>query len=349
MKHTADTIIKHQQFMWKKNRALGVLPEIFYQPTGIQLEITTLCNHHCIHCYNESGDYARNRQDKEMSDAQWLEIVDEIIDSNVFAVIISGGEPFMRTALVMKMIERFHAGDVRVGIISNGFSVTQDAISTIARCAESINWVQISLDGWQRDMHDKIRGKKGAFDRATETIIELRGREIPVKIAVALMAENRAEPENFFELALLLGANYLHIGDVFNIGAARSLTLTAEQKRITMKKLKKLKEAYQPYFNTMISMDPCMSVQVSSRYRSNNAYIIRPNGDLRLDCAVPVIFGRYKKPGDLTRLWQKGGLADAYENRVVRQMVNQIKKEQSFENIFEVQSNEEDTRKAGYK
>jgi MoaA/NifB/PqqE/SkfB family radical SAM enzyme len=330
-----EKIHVYQKQNWYKNKLLGVIPETYSNPTGVQLEITYKCILKCKHCYNESGWRSQEKFPEELSPNQWLDIAHELVDSHIFAVIISGGEPFLNIPLVMKMVEIFDRADIRMGIISNGWFLEESVVKSLAQFQKSINWVQISLDGANSQVHDCIRGVKGSFDRAVRAITNLRKYGFHVKIASAIMPQNMHQLEDFFELALFLGANTLHIGHMFNIGAARDIEVDKKLKDSCINKLVEYKELYSDCMEVMISMDPCESVQVCSRYRLNNAYIIRPNGELKLDCAVPVIFGRYKKPGDLIRLWKESGLDKAYENETVQSVIADIVREQSFANIYD--------------
>lgn len=324
------------QQQWYRNKILGTIPEKYSNPTGVQLEFTYRCNLNCKHCFNESGERSKHKFHEEMPEEKWLDIAQELVDSEIFAVVISGGEPFLNTPLVMKLVEIFDSADIRMGIISNGWFFEEEVVRSLARFRKSINWVQISLDGPDSQVHDDIRGVKGAFDRAVRAIINLRKYGFYVKMATAIMHENRHQLEAFFELALFLGVNAIHLGIVFDMGAGRSIEVNKELKEAIIQEVGQYKEMYSDYMEVLISMDPCLAVQLYSEYRLNNVFIIRPNGELKLDCVVPVIFGKYKERGDLGRLWREGGLNMAYENGTVKEIIAMIAHEQGFANVHDV-------------
>lgn len=324
------------QKQWYKNKILGMIPEKYSSPTGVQLEFTYRCNLSCKHCFNESGERSKHKFQEEMSEEKWLDIAQELVDSEIFAVVISGGEPFLNTPLVMKLVEIFDSADIQMGIISNGWFLEEETVRNLVRYRKSINWVQISLDGPDSQVHDDIRGVKGAFDRAVSAIINLRKYGFYVKMATAIMHENKEQLEAFFELALYLGVNAIHLGIVFDMGAGRSIKMDNKLKEAIIQELGQYKEKYSDCMEVLISMDPCLAVQLYCEYRLNNVFIIRPNGELKLDCVVPVIFGKYKERGDLGRLWREGGLNMAYENDTVKEIIEMIAREQGFTNVHDV-------------
>ena len=339
-----DEIRAYQKQQWYRHKILGTMPQKYSNPTGVQLEITYKCNLNCKHCYNESGEPSKLKFQDEMSEEKWLNIAQELVDSEIFAVIISGGEPFLNIPFLMKLVDIFDNADVRMGIISNGWFLDEKVVSSLVKFQKNINWIQISLDGANSQVHDKIRGVKGSFERAVKAIINLRKFGFYTKMATAVMHENMHQLEEFFELALFLGVNAIHLGIVFDIGTARNINIDNKLKEDIIQNITEKKELYSDCMDVLISMDPNLSVQLFCKYRQNNVYIIRPNGELKLDCAVPVIFGRYKERGDLKKLWKESGLDSAFDNDTVKEMITKIEHEQSFSDIFDTHIKKSSTK-----
>lgn len=87
-------------------------------PITVQVEMTNNCNYLCKHCYNywryeTTGKKTFNEIDKSN------EILDEIIKSEVFHVVITGGEPLMKFENVKKYIEKLKDNNVMVSMNSN--------------------------------------------------------------------------------------------------------------------------------------------------------------------------------------------------------------------------------------
>lgn len=87
-------------------------------PLTAQLEITSFCNHRCIHCYNLDSDI-ENRPNLNVSDEIVLACAQKLIDSRIFGVIITGGEPLIKKELTKKVISLFLKNGVSVNLNSN--------------------------------------------------------------------------------------------------------------------------------------------------------------------------------------------------------------------------------------
>ena len=87
-------------------------------PLTAQLEITDLCNHKCIHCYNLDS-IVENRPARKVSDETVLACAQKMIDNGIFAVVITGGEPLVKKELAKKVITLFRENNVRVNFNSN--------------------------------------------------------------------------------------------------------------------------------------------------------------------------------------------------------------------------------------
>lgn len=331
----------HLNQRWRANSLMGLIPSVYSQPIGVQLEITYRCNLKCQHCYNESGILSKETFRQELSEQQWVDIAEELVNIGLFSVIISGGEPFLNPSLVFRMAEIFGAAEIKMGIITNGWFLSDEVVSQLARFRKAINWIQVSVDGADKIVHDSIRGVPGSFDRCVRAIIRLKENGIPVKMATGVMQENQSQLEQLFELALFLGVETLHIGNIINIGRARMEYTPKKMRDDCIRKLTTLKEKYSGSMDVMISLDACLSVQVFCKHRLNNVYIIRPNGELKLDCTVPAIFGKYREKGDLANLWTNTGLDTAYENQTVQQIISSIASDDGFQNICDVHLNRE--------
>jgi radical SAM protein with 4Fe4S-binding SPASM domain len=87
-------------------------------PLTAQLEITDLCNHQCIHCYNLDSN-VENRPVRKVSDETVISCAQKLIDGGVFAMVITGGEPLIKRELTKKVITLFRENNVKVSLNSN--------------------------------------------------------------------------------------------------------------------------------------------------------------------------------------------------------------------------------------
>ncbi|MDE5830560.1 MAG: radical SAM protein, partial [Clostridia bacterium] len=92
------------------------------------LEITTTCNHRCIHCYKLDSELA-NRP---------IEIVDEetiynnavkLINNRILQIVITGGEPLLKPRLLKRIIKLANEFNVTVSVNTNLTLASYDIIN----------------------------------------------------------------------------------------------------------------------------------------------------------------------------------------------------------------------------
>jgi len=143
--------------LWSEGKKQG--------PVSIHLDLSNRCNLTCKFCWQRSHermglvDYSN-----ELSEEKLLSTVKEAADLGVQDWLISGGgEPFIRTDTtirVMKEIKRYHMfGD----IITNGTLFRGKDIEELVK----VKWdrIRVSMNGPNKEMHDFLVDKKGAFDK----------------------------------------------------------------------------------------------------------------------------------------------------------------------------------------
>ena len=146
------------------------------------------CNMHCSFCIYAAMD-ARNSSNIMPSD--WGHAFKRA--KSLLHLTITGGEPFLRkdlTEIISEIIN--NSGVPRVSIKSNGFylkRIKEYIPELIKRHKNTEFTLSISLDG-PKDIHDKVREFKGAYDKVVETI--------------NIMAEYRKEKNFFLRLASVL-------------------------------------------------------------------------------------------------------------------------------------------------
>lgn len=186
------------------------------------LEVTRRCNLRCKKC--QYIDWLENtptkvQADGELTTDEWLGVIDQT--SWLALITFTGGEVFVRKDF-MQIFE--HAcSKRRVHFISNGTMLTD---TRAKRCAElapkrfggrGFNFAGTSIDG-TRDIHDAVRGQRGAFDRSMngiKTLIEYRdsmGKKAPlVHINTLIQNENLECLPDMPHVAKDAGANVLNL------------------------------------------------------------------------------------------------------------------------------------------
>lgn len=141
--------------------------------------LTRRCNLRCRHCYTVSADV---NFPGELDEAQAMNVLNDLGEFKVPALILSGGEPLDSPYLFP--LAKAARDKVRVLALStNGtkiFGKTADQVAEIG-----FDYVGISIDGIG-ETNDWFRGVNGAYDAAVRGVRELKKRGVKVGLRFCL-------------------------------------------------------------------------------------------------------------------------------------------------------------------
>lgn len=322
-KKEADEEAKHIQLLQDKH----LYPKHFDMPLILQFELTTHCNVYCKHCYNNSGSH--NELKDAMTPELWKDFAKYLVKrGGIFQCVISGGEPLLLGENLFEIMDILHDDGTMFLVISNGFLMTQDKVKRFAKYR--YKWFQISIDGATAKWHDSFRQRENSWDKATNAVFMLANEGIPVTIAHSVTPGNLEDIDEMCKLAYSLGASSIIIGEVTPSGRSANnldLVLNREQKNFLQQKIL---ENINLYAGKMV-VQRSSSVKIQlQRYLNtpNTGVIIRPNGDIRLDCMAPFIIGNILKD-DFYTIWNQK--ADNSWNHI--EVQNYIKSYDDFNDI----------------
>ncbi len=155
--------------------------------------VTQRCNLHCMHCYSNSQD---KEYPGELTTEEGLRFIDDLADFGVPTLLLSGGEPLMRPD-IYQLAEHASKKGMRVVLSTNGTLITKDVAKRLMDAG--LAYVGISIDG-TREVHDKIRGVKGAFDKSIQALKNCREEGIRVGLRFTVHAQNLHELPAVFKL-----------------------------------------------------------------------------------------------------------------------------------------------------
>lgn len=152
-------------------RYLPYLKRVFLKsglPIQLIFFVTCRCNCQCVHCFywNELN------QDKEELTLEEIEKIAKGIP-RLLSLSLTGGEPTLRSDLP-EIAELFYKYSSPRNIVIQTNGLVPDTIrplmeKLLRKCPDTAVSVWIPFDGLERE-HDSIRGVKGAFSKAVETV-----------------------------------------------------------------------------------------------------------------------------------------------------------------------------------
>ena len=181
----------------------------FFEPTGLPLQlvifVTGRCNCRCGHCFY-------GREVERAAPGPSIEEFAKLAASSgpLLWLSLTGGEPFLRDDLpeiAGLFVE--HVGLRHLTIPTNGLAVERILESTerILRLHPRLAVVMfLSLDG-PREVHDRLRGVEGCFDRAMETWrglkeLKRRHRRLNLATVTTICGSNSELLPQFFDWLL---------------------------------------------------------------------------------------------------------------------------------------------------
>jgi radical SAM protein with 4Fe4S-binding SPASM domain len=154
-------------------------------PVAVQLELTTGCNHKCIHCYNHWRK--DSEKDKTLSEDEVRKIIENLRGSEVPNLLITGGEPMLHPDLMIKALELGRKAGLKCSLNSNLTLLTTE----IAKELKKLNvGILTSILSYDKGLHDSITTINGSFDRLVEGIRLAKEYEVPVSANMVVMRMN---------------------------------------------------------------------------------------------------------------------------------------------------------------
>ncbi|MEZ5357859.1 MAG: radical SAM protein [Candidatus Zixiibacteriota bacterium] len=180
-------------------------------PNEVRLELTRKCNLRCIHCFNNSSNELKN----ELSTAEVYHIIDQLFEMRAFDIMIEGGEVFTRKDILY--ILQYMSGKFKLGISTNGLLINEDLAR---RLSPIVDYIQISIDGANAAVNDKIRGN-GSYDMAIKAIKACVNNNIPIGMGMVLTKLNVHQITDYIELGKSLGATACNFSRLQHTGRAK--------------------------------------------------------------------------------------------------------------------------------
>ncbi len=221
-------------------------------------EATQACNYDCLHCYNvwkNPAEYPAG----ELPTGQTLAMLDKMVaETGASLVSLSGGEPLLRSDLV-DIVDHLAARGLSVNLLTNGALLSEAAAGALAG---KVSLFELPLLSADRNIHDTLSGRAGAFDAATTAVVNLKAARQSVVCVFVATSLNLPTWRETAELAIALGADGIMFNRFNPGGAGRenaaSLQATPQQLREALGIAQEIAEHYRLPISCSIPMPPCL-------------------------------------------------------------------------------------------
>ena len=182
-----------------ENKFFTKEPEQDVSIASAYFHVTQKCNLNCLGCY--SLDDSRNKSsDSSLEDLK--KGLSELKKNGLQILIISGGEPFIRSDLseILKFAKE-ELKILQVDLITNGTLVSREKALAIK---DYVDTIAVSIDGYDQENPRFIRDAN-IFDKVKDSVKIIKDAGIPVSILPTVHSKNIDKLDKYVDYANELG------------------------------------------------------------------------------------------------------------------------------------------------
>jgi len=220
-----------------------VAPRLHVRPLVAELFVTENCNLKCVSC-----NCWRETTRDELSTSEWFDVIDQLADIGIIKANFTGGEPLLRADTPLLIRRAAGAGITDLHLNTNAILLDERRRNEVLDAG--IRSFNISVDAATPELHDRLRGRNGAFDTTVSRIRDLvAAREtldLRIRLNFTVMRDNLRELPAIAGLATELGVRlYLNLASdttfLFRApGVAELASVDDEELRDVMGELERL-------------------------------------------------------------------------------------------------------------
>jgi pyrroloquinoline quinone biosynthesis protein E len=183
-------------------------PTAIPAPIAMLAELTYRCPLSCPYC---SNPVEMAKKESELSTEVWADVFEQAAKLGVLQLHLSGGEPASRRDLEQLVAAARKAG-LYTNLITSAIGLTQRRLAALEQAG--LDHVQLSLQGTDAEMADRIGGYKGGFARkmqAAEWIVETG---FPLTLNAVVHRQNLHQLPDAIEMAVKMKARRIEVAIV---------------------------------------------------------------------------------------------------------------------------------------
>ena len=177
-------------------------------PLAMLAELTHRCPLACPYCSNPEQ---LTGKDRELSTDEWRDIFRQAADLGVLQLHLSGGEPASRTDIV-ELVSAARDAGLYTNLITSGIGLTPRRLKAMEDAG--LDHIQLSVQGVNARIADRIGGYKGGFERKMHVAEHIAEMGFPLTLNAVMHRENLDDLPATIQMAQRLGARRIEIACV---------------------------------------------------------------------------------------------------------------------------------------
>jgi len=213
------------------------VPQKLCSPFLIVWNFTNACNLRCKHCYQN----ASKPLPSELTLQEKLDVINQLDRAGVPLIALSGGEPTIHPDF-LKIVEEGSRRGIYMAVATNGMRFSSIEFTEKALKA-GLKYAEVSLDSVSPEIHDEIRGVKGAWETTIQGVMNLVKMNASVGLAMTVTKLNYREIEDMVKLGEELGVKRVIFFNFIPTGRGRDivkLDLTPVEREELLRKVYEL-------------------------------------------------------------------------------------------------------------
>ena len=158
-------------------------------PPNVQWEVTSECNHNCIHCYNYWRKDSKKIAGmcKFRTEDEYLLLASKIVEQKPVSVVITGGEPLLVFDKIKSSIELLLKHGIYVSINTNAALLTEEIVDFLVKHKMGIF---VSFPCSNQKICDFITGKKDSVKSIVEKLDLAYAKKLPFATNIVVSTAN---------------------------------------------------------------------------------------------------------------------------------------------------------------
>jgi pyrroloquinoline quinone biosynthesis protein E len=177
-------------------------------PIAMLAELTYRCPLSCPYC---SNPVEMAKKETELDTDVWKGVFDQAAELGVLQLHLSGGEPASRRDLV-ELVAAARSAGLYTNLITSAIGLTQRRLAELDEVG--LDHVQLSLQGTDAQMADRIGGYKGGFARKMQAAAWIVEAGFPLTLNAVVHRQNLHQLPDAIEMAVAMKARRMEVAIV---------------------------------------------------------------------------------------------------------------------------------------